>query len=591
MDVKEQIKARVSIADVVSLYVELKPVGKNFKALCPFHTEKTPSFFVMPDKDSYTCYGCNRFGDIFSFIQEVENIGFPEAINFLIDKFNIPVDRSKNQGNPNKDQYTHITEIALKYFKDNLWNSPESKKALTYLEQRGIQRKTIDLFRLGYADNRWDGLYTHLKNEKCQIEKAVELGLLVKNESQRIYDRFRGRVIFPIFNESGAPIAFGGRTIFDEPSKYLNSPDTPLYKKSKHLYGFHLAKKAIREKNHAILVEGYFDMISLFQNGVENAAASLGTALTETQIYLLKRFSDKIHIFYDSDKAGIEAAVRGIEKMFEQNINPGIILLSNAKDPDEFIREKGLKAFNELIAKRSDGFRFLLHYFSKKYDLTVPERKNDAVREVMGFVNKISEPIIRDEYTRMTADFFNVDENLLKINSKSSVPKTMPGEGQYISKRLSITPAERLFLESILTLPELLREMNELFSKELLSVLPSGNIIRLLFQYYNHDKKDIDDYRKLAAELNDAERSEFRDIFEHAHSKPKDKPLLEKQIETIFPEFFNMKRNSDIQRINRQIKAAERDNNMDLVRRLVSEKTKCIQSKYNKLHQNDRRIS
>jgi len=235
MDVKEQIKARVSIADVVSLYVELKPVGKNFKALCPFHTEKTPSFFVMPDKDSYTCYGCNRFGDIFSFIQEVENIGFPEAINFLIDKFNIPVDRSKNQGNPNKDQYTHITEIALKYFKDNLWNSPESKKALTYLEQRGIQRKTIDLFRLGYADNRWDGLYTHLKNEKCQIEKAVELGLLVKNESQRIYDRFRGRVIFPIFNESGAPIAFGGRTIFDEPSKYLNSPDTHLYKKSKHL--------------------------------------------------------------------------------------------------------------------------------------------------------------------------------------------------------------------------------------------------------------------------------------------------------------------------------------------------------------------
>jgi DNA primase len=263
MDAKEQIKRSVSITEVVSLYVDLKPAGKYLKALCPFHTEKTPSFFVMPDKDSFSCYGCNKFGDIFTFIQEIENLNFPEAMNFLIDKFNIPVERDNTAKGFKKDVYAKINQMAMKYFRDNLLDSPEGKKALEYLAKRGISRDTTELFSLGYAQNQWDGLYGYLRKHSGDIGKAIELGLLIKSDNHRIYDRFRGRIIFPIFPESDphTPIAFGGRTIFDDPGKYLNSPDTPLYKKSKHLYGFHLAKKSIRDTKYAVLVEGYFPSI------------------------------------------------------------------------------------------------------------------------------------------------------------------------------------------------------------------------------------------------------------------------------------------------------------------------------------------
>lgn len=581
MDLKEQIKSRVSITDVVGLYVNLKPAGKNLKALCPFHTEKTPSFYVMPDKDSFACYGCNKFGDLFTFIEEIEHINFHDAMNFLIDKFNIPVDRKQMQKTGNKDYYVKINEIALNYFKSNLFDSPEGKNAQEYLRKRGITKKTIDLFELGYSDNKWDGLHNHLIKKSCDIEKAVELGLLIKNDSKKIYDRFRGRIIFPILSESGTPIAFGGRTIFDEPNKYLNSPDTPLYKKSKHLYAFYHSKKAIRDKKSAILVEGYFDAVSLFQNGVENVVASLGTALTENQIYLLKRFSDQIYIFYDSDKAGVEAAIRGIEKMFEQNINPGILSVGqhNVKDPDDFIRAHGLKAFNELIEQAGDGFKFLLRHISKKFDLNIPERKNEAVQEVMTFVEKINEVIIRDEYVRMTADFFKVDENTLKMKNKKSA-RTLPMSSAGKVKRLNITVAERHFLEAIILLPELLDELKPLLTKEILSVLISGNIIRAMLEHYNKTKSIANALGKISETLSDAERVEIMELFEKTKSMNVDRYVLEKQIEDSFMEFHEMVNKRETRRLDQEIKMAERANNFDLVIRLIKEKSDFIQSKY-----------
>jgi DNA primase len=584
MDVKEQIKRSVSITDVVSMYANLKPAGKYLKALCPFHTEKTPSFFVMPDKDTFACYGCNKFGDIFAFVQEMENLSFPDAMNFLIDKFNIPIERDRGAPSFKKDVYVKINEVALKYFMDNLMRgTDEGKQARDYLEQRGIQPGTVELFSLGYAENKWDGLYDHLRTQSCDIEKAIQLGLLIKSDTNRIYDRFRGRIIFPIFSESGTLIAFGGRTIFDEPGKYLNSPDTPLYKKSKHLYGFHLSKKTIREKKYVVLVEGYFDMISLYQHGVENTAASLGTALTENQVHLLRRFSDSIYIFYDSDQAGIDAAVRGIEKMFEQNINPGIIILHDAKDPDEFIREKGLEAFHQLIARAVDGFRFLIRHISGKYDLEIPERKNDALRDMMNFVDKIGEPIIRNEYIRMTADFFKVDEDLLKLKSRSNGSRSMVSGGpdSGMAQRLNITPAERIFLEAVLAMPELIGDVKELFDRELYSVLKSGNIIRLLVRHYDEETKAVDDFRKISAELSDPEQAEFRDIYEKAESLPKDRGLLEKQVEASYLKFRDMQDKQSSRRIDQEIKMAEQAGDKEKLEQLANEKTKFIKSKYN----------
>ena len=230
MDLKDQIKQYTSIVDVASLYVNLKPAGKNFKALCPFHTEKTPSFFVMPDKNSYSCFGCHRFGDVFSLVQEMENIGFVDALHFLIEKFNIPVERT-GEKIVRKDDYIRINELVLNYYRANLLESVEGKKAGEYLKKRGLLKETLERFSLGYAANQWDGLYRHLQERAVDIDKAIELGLLVRSDRNQLYDRFRGRVIFPIFSESGTVLAFGGRTIVDDAAKYLNSPDTPVYRR------------------------------------------------------------------------------------------------------------------------------------------------------------------------------------------------------------------------------------------------------------------------------------------------------------------------------------------------------------------------
>jgi len=587
MDAKEQIKRSVSITDVVSLYVDLKPAGKYLKALCPFHTEKTPSFFVMPDKDSFSCYGCNKFGDIFTFIQEIENLNFPEAMNFLIDKFNIPVERDITGKGFKKDVYAKINRMAMKYFRDNLLDSPEGKKAREYLAKRGISRDTTELFSLGYAQNQWDGLYGYLRKQSGDIGKAIELGLLIKSDSHRIYDRFRGRIIFPIFSESDphTPIAFGGRTIFDDPGKYLNSPDTPLYKKSKHLYGFHLAKKSIQDTKYAVLVEGYFDMVSLYQNGIKNVAASLGTALTENQVYLLKRFSEQVYIFYDSDKAGIDAALRGIEKMFEQNMNPRIIIMPNtdAKDPDDFIKQNGEKAFHQLVENATDGFKFLIRHMTGLYDIKIPEKKNDAIRGIMNVVEKISEPIIRDEYIRMVADFFRIDESLLKSKKKNSAAANSV---QMPRKRLGVTLAERVFLENILAVPELISEVKELLTQELLSVLVSKNMIRLLLRHYDQEKKEIRDLSKISGELNDTERIEFRDVFERAASIKKDRDQLEEEIESCILKFQDIYNDRENKRINQEIKIAVRSNNFEMAKKLALKKTKYKKLMYNKLDEN-----
>jgi len=581
MDVKDQIKRRVSITDVAALYVDLKPAGKYLKALCPFHTEKTTSFFVMPEKDSYSCYGCNKFGDIFSMVMEMENIGFPEAMNFLIDRFHVQVEKSARGKNTSTDVYTRINEIAAKYFNDNLYDGREGKSALNYLKQRGIGEETIRLFSLGYAENKWDGLYNFFQRNSCDIRKATELGLLIRNpQKNSVYDRFRGRIIFPIFSESGALVAFGGRTIFDDPNKYLNSPDTPLYKKSKHLYGFNVAKKDIREKKSSILVEGYFDMVSLYQNGVKNAVASLGTALTENQIYLLKRFSDVIYIYYDSDKAGVAAAVRGIEKMFEQNINPRIVSSTEAKDPDDLIRQKGLKTFLELLDQSPGGFKFLLDNVARKYDLRVPEQKKQAVDRMMSFVHKFNDPIVRGEYIRMTADFFKIDEKLLKLTNKD---RKNDGAGEP-AKGLNITPAERIFLQSVFTLPELIDEVKELFDEKLLSVLSSRNIIRLLMKNYNPGTRAIDDITRISEQLTDAERVEFRNIFESRGNGKNsiDRTDLEQKVETAVLKFVDLKNKQETRRIDRQIKIAERENNISEVLKLMREKNQYIKNKYSK---------
>lgn len=573
MDLKDQIKEYLQIYDVASLYVSLKPAGKNYKALCPFHSEKTPSFHVMPDRNTFACFGCNRFGDIFTLVQEMENLSFPEACRFLIDKFSLPLTLQERGGKSPQKEYQAINEIAMHYFRSMLDDSPERQPALQYLKQRGLTRPMIEHFALGFAENRWDGLYQHLLKQKVEIPKAVELGLLMQSDNRKIYDRFRGRIIFPIFSETGKILAFGGRTIVGDEAKYLNSPDSPVYRKGNHLYGFHLAKSAIREKKSLIVVEGYMDLVSLHQYGLENTVATLGTALTEKQVSLIKRFPDLVYLFFDSDKAGRAAAAKNIEKLYEQNVFPRVVDTGGAgKDPDEYVRNHGRPGVEELLEKSLEGHRFLFARAAEEFDLSVPEKKSQAVDSVMATLGRIGDSLIRSDYIERAAEFFKTPAEILQnrthpVRESASVPVA--------ATPLHISVAEQIFLESLLACPSLIEEVREVLPDEVLGLLPARNIIKTLFTTY---KPGIVFDSRLVAGLNDAEKAAFQHLFHCKGHASEDPSALRPRIAASINNFMGKYNKRSMRDLNQQISIAERENNLTEVKRLMELKIACIQS-------------
>ena len=569
MDSKDQIKEYISIVDVAALYVSLKPAGKNYKALCPFHTEKTPSFFVMPEQNSFSCYGCNKFGDIFTLVQEMENIGFVEAKHFLADKFNIPLE--KTRFNPvKKDEYLQLNELALDFYKENLFDSEEGKAAQGYLKKRGLNKQAIEQFSMGYAPNSWDGLANRLRQKKASIDKAVELGLLVQGDKNKPYDRFRGRVMFPIFSETGAILAFGGRTLFDDPAKYLNSPDSPVYKKGSHLYGFQLSKNFMKEEKAGILVEGYLDMISLYQAGIRNVAASLGTALTEKQVHLLKRFCAAIYIFYDHDAAGETAAMRNIEKMFEQNVNPRIVVIEGAKDPDEYVRSRGAQALREVLTRTEDGFKFLLNKVAREFQFHDPLQKRKALDMVIQAISKMSDPIIRDDYLQRTAAFFRISAELLKL-------ELLPQKQlENVDQPLKISLMEEKILEALLRSPEVIPEIKEFFHEELLATLAIRNIITLMFASF--ERYGEIRFSEIAKRLDAAEKSRLNDIFSQKTHLAKERSEIEKDIVTSIGNFQKKLATSKTKQINQDIAVAEREQNSARVSQLMKQKNELMKT-------------
>ena len=573
MEIKDQIKRSVSITDVVQSYgLDLKPAGKNYKALCPFHTEKTPSFFIKPESDSFACYGCNKFGDVFTFVQNMENLGFVEAMNLIIEKFNIPVEKKKGFNYSREKKYSVINDTALKYFSGNLSGSGEGNKAAEYLANRDISQKTIKDFSLGYALNRWDGLFNFMKSKSLDLDMCIELGLLIKNSKGEVYDRFRGRIIFPIFSESGNIIGFGGRTISDDKVKYLNSPETPLFIKGKNLYGFNITKQFMREKKSSILVEGYFDVISLYQHGVKNVSASLGTALTPAQIHLLRRVSDEIFIGYDSDDAGIDATIRGIERMFEQNLNPRVFNLKGEKDPDDFIRKYGAEEFEKTARSSEDGLRFIINTLTKKYNTAIPEKKRDAVREVAQYINKFDDPIVKEGYIIIAADFFNVGEKEFDLS------KSAPSRGARSPEPVELFTSEKILLQSVLKEPSFINMIEPLFNSRLYSVLNIGNLLKKIFS--NYASHNTLNYDLLQEELSPAENITLRIVFDSIDDVSGENSVLEQNIESSMVSFFRILNEVEISEIGKKIKRAEREGNIEEIRKLINIKNKFNQQKY-----------
>lgn len=418
MDIVDQVRNVADIIEIAGQYTTLRQRGKKHVGLCPFHSEKDPSFTVDEEKQLFHCFGCGIGGDVFTLVMEKESLSFPEALKYLAEKYNIPLpqQRSKSpQDQKLEEKLFNISEKALAFFKKNLYNTQEGKRALDYLKKRNISEDTIQTLKIGYALNSWDSLLKFFQAKNISPDLLEKAGLaLPRQKKNGYYDRFRERIIFPIFNPSGKVLAFGGRTLSDAEPKYLNSPDTPIYSKGKLLYGLNFCKETIKEKGEAILVEGYTDFVSLYQAGIKNIIASLGTSLTSDQILQAKRFAHRIIVSYDADAAGKKAALRAISLSFEKGIQIKVLNLPSGLDPDSYMAKHGPDSFTNLVAESTPGLQFLMDCFLEEKKDESPEEKAKTARNVVEEIQKIPNSVVRSEYLKIASEYLSVDEDLLR---------------------------------------------------------------------------------------------------------------------------------------------------------------------------------
>jgi DNA primase len=414
----ERVKQQADIVRVIGDYVRLKKAGANFMGLCPFHQEKTPSFAVHPVKQIYHCFGCGVGGDVFQFVMELEKSTFPEAVRTVAEKCGIPIPRARSHSPEERrenQQRIAILEIhreASAFFARRLHEGQEGAVALAYLEDRGLDRDAILRFGLGFAPSGGDALLRHLKPKYA--EKLLDAsGLFSRDQSGRLFDRFRRRIIFPIANESGKVIAFGGRAVGDDMPKYLNSPETPIYSKSNVLYHLDRAKEALRQSDFGILVEGYMDAIAVARAGFSNVVASCGTSLAEPQIKLLSRFTRRVVVNYDPDTAGQAATERSLGLLLEKEFDVRVLALPAGADPDRFIKEQGADAYRARIAQVPTYLDYLIAR-ARQMDRTTAEGKLAAVNFLMPYVQRVPNRLVRSEWATRIASELRVDEPVLR---------------------------------------------------------------------------------------------------------------------------------------------------------------------------------
>lgn len=418
-ETQQRIKDAANIVEVVGDYVKLTRRGANYMGLCPFHNERTPSFSVSPRKNFCHCFSCKKGGSPVNFLMEKEGIGYTEALLMLAKKYNIPV-REREMTDEERARMSEreamlvASEWAMNYFHDNLLNSEEGREiGLAYLYSRGITDEAIRKYRLGYSTDRGDALLSKAKREGFDLEVFKKIGLVGTSQSGRDYDKFRGRVMFPIRNASGKPVAFGGRTLKGDAAKYINSPETLLYKKSNELYGIFEAKAEIIKLERVYLMEGYLDVIGSWQAGLRNAVASSGTALTDSQINLIHRFTDNVTLIYDGDSAGIKASLRGIDMLLAQKLHVKVLLLPDGDDPDSFARKHTPEEFQNYIDNHQTDF---IHY---KLGVLLknaggnPQEISEAVRSVVSSIASIPDEIERISYIRECSRMVDIDEKVI----------------------------------------------------------------------------------------------------------------------------------------------------------------------------------
>ena len=507
----DEIKSVADIVSVIGDYVELKRAGSNYVGLCPFHNEKTPSFSVSPSKGIFHCFGCGVGGDVISFIMQKEGMSYPEAIKFLADKLGILVETNE----VNKEKYEHRkklfeinNEAKLFYYKNLLINDIPKD----YIKKRNLNNNLINKFIIGYADGK-NSLYRHLLQKGYQKDDIIEVGLINQDEKGNVYDKFRNRLMFPIIDIRGNVIGFGGRALADSRAKYMNSPQSLAYDKSKNVYGVSNLKNSTKV-GKIILVEGYMDVISLTNYGFDYAIASLGTSLTHDQAKLIKRYCKNIYICYDGDSAGQKATSRAIEIFKEQDISPNIIVIPDNMDPDDYIKQYGNESFDRLIDNAVDSVIYEYKKILQKYDINDVKEKIQLIDDLTTLLSKLDREVIRDEYIKRFSDDLNIEYLSLKKDVSSKLNEVKPNitfhnertDDKKITEKDSINNQEKITAVEIMTIAcfhkDVYYDLKEEFSKFKTKISSYNNFMEFVDFYYSKnnenqiDEKSARDYFK-----------------------------------------------------------------------------------------------
>jgi DNA primase len=577
----EEVKTQADILRIISDYVSLKKRGINYVACCPFHSEKTPSFNVNPNRGIFKCFGCNTGGDVFGFIMQIEGCSYPEAIRIVAGKCGIPipvVEETEDYQKIARDRETvlQLNEWAAEYFESQL-ETDEGTQARDYIQSRTITDDTRRLFRIGYAPDRWDGLINHLKEKGATPEDIHTAGLAILKEQGGFYDRFRGRVMFPITDSQGRIIAFGGRIISEGEPKYLNSPETPVYTKGNNLFGLAQSKNDIRRLGFAILVEGYLDCIIPYQAGVTNIAASLGTALTDSQVRLLRRYMDQpqIVVNFDSDSAGQSATMRSIEMLLVEGFKVNILTMPTGKDPDEYVRTNGAQAFLGLLKTTQPYIEYVIDTTTAQFDIRRPSGKVEAINAILPHLARMRDKVARADYAEQIANRLKVDSRAIREEVKRvAINRQHSLDAKRLRAVQETTQAERQLLELMVTNEDVRRAMVSNLREEDYRELATGGVFAAIIQLDQEGAEP--DYSNLSEKVEtEEERALLPGLFisDLAWAGGEDFDTLFKKATEALTSLRRKQFDRRLEQVQIEIGQAEKENDLESVLRLYKEKT------------------
>ncbi|MBW1795574.1 MAG: DNA primase [Deltaproteobacteria bacterium] len=570
-DIIAHVRDAANIVDVIAEYVALRKTGKNFIGLCPFHADKKPSFTVSEEKQIFHCFGCGQGGNVFSFLIQHNNLSFPEAVGFLAQKYGIEIPTRKMSPTQKKElkekeRLFKINKEAADYFKGILSHPSSGKQAREYLGKRQMTPEVIDRFMLGYAQQSWTGLTQYFSRRGVPRDDLEKTGLVVAKNG-RYYDRFRDRIIFPIVDIHETVLGFGGRCLDDSLPKYLNSPDTPVYHKSRTLYGLHVAKEACRQSGSVFIVEGYFDLLALHCHGIQSVVATLGTAMTRQHVRIMKGYARQMILVFDSDEAGIKAAERSLPLFLEEKVDPRILILPEGKDPDSYVFEVGADGFLKATEKALGVMPFLIASAIKKHGLSL-EGKVRIIEALKGPLGSLLDGVSRSVYIRDLAERLDIDESAILEQVRASATKDKKAVSS--PKPRHNSKLEEALVAIMLQCPEMVSGFNPQEIVEGFETVELKELGRMILQKSSSDRPVTG--ADLIAQTDDAQ---IRNLISS---------LLMEEIQTdsdschkILRQYQARLRKRRIRLLSKKIKEAERTNNQELLNQLLAEKQEWAQ--------------